>query len=375
MNKTIWMAAILVVTLAMGSCKSSVKSNDSAEISLDSTSVAELQFREDINQETFKTILQQLGLKVEECDLSLVSARVMTENKKLTAWVIPKKVGESGEENSDSFTLDGYILLVDTDTGKIRYKYHKPAWKSSSNLLSIHIDSINTCMSDRNLTFGISSHYDESANEVRPEMDSFRELFVLQDDKLLPVMAFNTYKYRGENDGNAGGDGRSEEYTTELVASTHQTNGLNDVALITDGVWITSKDGNDDRKYSICDSIRAFSFTGNKYQPVSRGYTGVFHLQRTGESDNNYWFYYGRSLEQVYETLLPKAKYLKKELPKENCKYETFGEEYGYTNLTVEYKYEDHNILSIHMEFDEGSITLSITERENYTQLFKQMAD
>lgn len=295
------------------------------------------------NQKAFDTILQQLNLKRSECHLCFVSSQVSPLDSTLTIWVIPKVTSEEEDSSGNKmFILGGYVLLADTKTGEIESRFYNPnAWESDAwELSAIGIDTLGYRLNDNKIMFGI---FDYVATQ-----------------------------YQGENDGSTSGN--FIEYTTDVVVTHHKTNAFYDFVLLTDSRTEEQKDDKIvNSRYSIRDSIRLFSFTGEKYEEVKQNDTAVVYTEQIGESYKQYWFYYGKSLEQAYNVFKDSQGdkgfdiFLKKEMPKENLEYEVESDDLG--RISVIYEYDGLKCLVINVEYEAGSNYIEMTEKVGYTRV------
>lgn len=382
------LGAISLFAQTIISCNGT-KSNKVSEETIvnksDSNFVDETLDEDSLKQKAFDNILRQLSLKRSECYLRFVSSQVLPTDNLLTIWVIPKITsGEEDSSGNEMFTLGGYVLLADTKSGKIESKFYNPnAWESDAwELTAIGIDTLNYRLNDNKIMFGVYSTHKGSSN-VFPAGEDVHQLFVRKGDSLKCIFDYTSTEYRGENDGSA--NDIFEEYTTDIVVIKHKTNTFYDFALLTDSR--TEERRNDetaDSRYSIRDSIRLFSFTGEKYEEVKESNTTVVYTDQLGDSYKQYWYYYGRSLEQVYNIFTNSEKngiaerLLKKEMPKENLKYEVKdvdNEDNGESKISISYEYKDSKCLEISVESDSFSNYTTITEKEGYTQISVWTAD
>lgn len=339
------------------------------------------------NQQAFSAILRQLNLKTEECCLQFVSQQKVPENKNLSVWVIPK----IEDEDNESLVLDGFILLTDTETGEIISKCSQPeSWVSDAMQLGyVVIDTLDLRLNDNRIMFGIQTSYNGSS-AVCPRNISSLKLFVQQEDKLLPVFDYCS----AESTGDAGDSNTSwyTEYETEVIVTKQKSNGFYDFALITNSKTEHSKEGEVlETDYSINDSIRLFCYTGKEYKEINKSDTAVVYLERMGESSKKYWFYYGKSVEQVYNIYLncqeekQTGAYLqsmmKKEIPRENLEYVVEGKSIEESVLgddlrtVVNYNHDGENCLIIDLDDESSSRRIVITKEKEYTQLLEILTD
>ncbi|WP_455585166.1 PA3715 family protein [Bacteroides sp.] len=385
------MKKIIVVLVAISlfaqiiiSCTGTKNNKVSEETTVnksDSSFVDEAFDEDSLNQKTFDSILQQLNLKRSECYLRFVSSQVLPANNSLTIWVIPKITsGEEDSSGNEMFTLGGYVLLADTKSGKIESKFYNPkAWESDAwKLSAIGIDTLSYRLNDNKIMFGIYSTH-QGSSTVFPAGESLCQLLVREGDSLKCIFDYVTTEYQGENDEDTS---YYSEYTTDVVVTDHKTNTFYDFALLTDSR--TEERKNDeiaDCRYSIRDSIRLFCFTGEKYEEVKHSDTAVVYTEQIGESYRQYWYYYGKSLEQVYNIFINSEKsdiaerLFKNEMPKENLKYEVEDVDNGESKISISYECKNSKCLEISVESDFVSNYTTITEKGGYTQISVRTVD
>lgn len=382
MKKIVTLFGVMPLFILMIGCNYAKKNNNtSLETTTnqsDSSFVDEVLHEGDFNQKAFDNILQQLNLKRSDCDLSFVSSQVLPLDNSLTIWVIPQITPEQEIDTYNQiFTLDGYILLADTKTGKIESKFYQPnAWESDAwKLTAIGIDTLKYHLNNDKIMFGVYSTH-QGSSKVLPAGETIHQLFIQDGESLKCIFDYVSSEYQGENDGNT--SGFLTEYTTDVVVTRHKTNAFYDFALLTDSRTEEQKNGEPlDRRYSIRDSIRLYSFTGEKYEEVMQSDTAVVYTEQIGESHKKYWYYYGKTLEQVYHIYMNEGEdttsFLKKEMPKENLEYEIESNDLG--TILISYQYNDNKNLVIDAEYDVGAFSIDITEQAGYTQLSVRITD
>lgn len=387
--RTLWYILLAVsLTIVTTNCKKPHQATGKTTKSeMDSLLTDPIEAVSNYDEQTFSAILRQLNLKAEECYLPFVSQQVVPTNKKLSVWVIPK----TESEEDDLLVLEGFILLTNAETGEIISKCSQPeSWVSDAMQLGyVVIDTLDIRLNDNRIMFGIQTSYNGSST-VCPRNISSLKLFVQQEDKLLPVFDYCS----AESTGDAGDNNTSwyTEYETEVIVTKQKTNGFYDFALITNSQTEHSKEGEVlETEYSISDSIRLFSYTGKEYEEVKKSDTAVVYLDRMEESSKKYWFYYGKSMEQVYnaylncqEEKLEEAylqSMLKAEMPREHLEYVVEGKtaeesESGFDLKTkINYNYDSANCLIIYLEDEAGSRIIIIKEEKEYTQLIEVQTD
>lgn len=382
MKKIVTLFGVMPLFILMIGCNNAKKNNNSSlETTInqsDSSFVDEVLYEGNFNQKAFNNILRQLNLKRDDCDLSFVSSQVLPLDNSLTIWVIPQMApGQEIDTYNEIFTLDGYILLADTKTGKIESKFYQPnTWESDAwKLTAIGIDTLKYRLNNDKIMFGIYSTH-QGSSKVFPAGETVHQLFVQDGDSLKCVFDYVGNKYQGENDGNS--SGFLTEYTTDVVVTRQKRNDFYDFALLTDSRTDEQRNGEPlDSHYSIRDSIRLYSFTGEKYEEVMQSDTAVVYTEQIGESHKKYWYYYGKTLEQVYHIYMNEgefATFLKEEMPKENLEYEMESDDLG--EILIDYKYYDKKNLVINFIYDEiDSHYINIMEKAGYTQLSVGITD
>lgn len=378
------LGAIVLFAQIITSCngtKDNKVSEDTTVTKSDSSFVAETLDEHSFNQKTFDSILQQLNLKRSECYLRFVSSQVLPADNSLTIWVIPRiNSKEEDSSGNEMFTLDGYVLLADTKSGKIESKFYNPkAWESDAwKLSAIEIDTLSYRLNDNKVMLGVRSTHRGSSTAF-PAGESHCQLLVREGNSLKCIFDYVTTKYQGEENEDTS---CYSEYTTDVVVTDHKTNTFYDFALLTDSRTEERKnDGIVDSRYSIRDSIRLFCFTGEKYEEVKHSDTAVVYTEQIGESYRQYWYYYGKTLEQVYNIFINSEKngraerLFKKEMPKENLKYEVEDEDNGESKISISYECKNSKCLEISVESDLFSNYTTITEKGGYTQVSVWTAD
>ncbi|NDV95708.1 hypothetical protein D0T84_12405 [Dysgonomonas sp. 521] len=355
---------ILIIILVAASCNQASKNNaDETTDTICEGAPA---------NETFNTILQQLGLECKDCYLEFVSEQTVPANEDLTIWVIPKIISlEKDNYNNESFSLDCYVLLADTKTGKVVSRHYTPdAYSSDAYMLTgIGIDTLDYRLNDNKIIFGISSGYNGSSG-VNPSGHRSRELFVQQNDSLLPVLSYTAREYRGENDGGANGNGWFEEYNTRLVATDHKSNGFPDLTLFTDYKFEESEQNEVVRDSISSDSIQLFRYTTNTYKGVKKIEGTVCEEIRDGYGKKK-CYYFGKTLAEVYQIIYKEnenslQRYMQPELPSEDLEYKMITHE-DVDSLTINYNYKNKKNLNLEFSTDMGVEYCIFNEKENCT--------
>jgi hypothetical protein len=327
----------------------------------DAISIQETVCEGNFSQDAFDAILQQLQLSCKDCYIEFVSEQVMPDNKNLSIWVIPKV---SFIETDESFSLDGYVLLVDNQTNKIINKYYEPnAWFSDAYALTnITIDTVMYKLSNNVLAFGIRDNH-RAGSSVSPAGQESLDLFIPQGNSLKKIFSHLMYKYCEEYILNIDGT---------LIISDQKTNGYNNIILkMKVGVDYQEEEVRVARQ----DSIVTFRYTGTEYKEAKAD-NSIIHIYHENEDETGYeydeYFYMGKTLPQVYDIIKEEYKELKSVLPTENMEYSIEAEN---GTITIIYTYADSKNLSINFFIPDDSKTIEIFKKKQFTRLIHYYAD
>lgn len=209
-------------------------------------------------------VLQQLHLSTKDCYQDLVVEKVLPYAKTQSVLVIPK----IAQQEEGWVSLDSYILVIDTQTGKILQTYYEPeAWESDAvRLEEIIIDTAPYKVNDSNRAFGIRVRHHGSSGP-NPFSEETLSLFIPQGKQLVKILDnFIVATYRGEWDMNCAGEFEEEKKT--LIISPTQTNAFFDL-ISKNQITTTSQTpkGEDclekTRQETTTQTLR---FTGDKYK-------------------------------------------------------------------------------------------------------------
>lgn len=179
--------------------------------------------------------IHQLDLDQSKIKTDLVVTKVRPNNPKETILVIPEiEVWEEDEYGSEYFELNSYILIVDSETGKINHKFYESSetngWVSDAMILSdIIIDTAPYSISEKDRAFGIRvKHY--TMSQPNPYRNETISLFVATDDVLKKVLSnYEVTSFFGEGDADCYGEFTRIE--SVLIISSKKTSGFYDVLV------------------------------------------------------------------------------------------------------------------------------------------------
>lgn len=176
----------------------------------------------------------ELGLQKNNIKNELITHATFPNNKAETILVIPEI---ESEEEGCCFELNSYILIVDSNTGKIKNKYFESAetnkWSSDAVVLTqITIDSLPYQVSKNDTAFGIGVEH-SGTSKANPYQSLSLSLFIKHKNSLKKVLRnFEVMEYNGEWDTKCNG-----EFTTnkkKLITTNNLTNGFYDIKVNTE---------------------------------------------------------------------------------------------------------------------------------------------
>ncbi|MFI8603154.1 hypothetical protein ACIGCP_01750 [Cellulophaga baltica] len=215
-----------------------------------------------------ETILSQLDLDLSECKTDLVVAKVQPDNPEETIVVIPEIV----QEKEDYFELNSHIVIIETDTGKIKSRFFESSvtneWYSDAvRLAEIKIDTAPYDISDTRNAFGIRVYYYNNSHP-NPYSHETISLFFDENNTLKQVLKnFEMMYYGGEVDSECEADLSGVEKV--LILKDTKTSGFFDI-LVKSTVKTTTRkeaangDCVEDEKITNQDQV--LKFKNGKYQ-------------------------------------------------------------------------------------------------------------
>ena len=164
------------------------------------------------NRIELSKILKQLNLSEKQCKLNLVVSKPFPKIENETIVVIP----EIAKEEEGLFELHSHILIVDTTTSKIKYRYFQSSktngWVSDAVLLAeIKIDTAPYKIAKNKRAFGIRVYFYNNS-KPNPYSKESISLFTKEKDVLKNVLNnYMTMEYVGEWDTTCYGEFLKEE--------------------------------------------------------------------------------------------------------------------------------------------------------------------
>ncbi len=173
--------------------------------------------------------LKQLGIRYEDCYPEFLIEQKIPSNQDQTILIIPKI--NILEEDESYFSLDSYILIVDSNTGIIKNKFFESKrWESDALFLDeISIDVPLYQVTKNQTAFGVRVRH-RTQSQPNPYTEESISLFLPVQDKLKKILDnFITHEYSGE--WNMICEGESTSSKKVLIMSTHPTNGFFDIKI------------------------------------------------------------------------------------------------------------------------------------------------
>lgn len=165
---------LLVTILLLAPCQSKASLSDTVRC------------EGDFSVEAFSTILQQLHLKCEDCDLDYVVEQAMPKNPNLSIWIIPQNV-TTADKNCCSSTVY-HILLVDGETKQIVSRYNKPhIFDAYCGFAQVRVDEDLYQLNDKTTAFKIMGEYGNNSR-LYPQKNTDILLFIVQGNTLHKVL-------------------------------------------------------------------------------------------------------------------------------------------------------------------------------------------
>lgn len=173
--------------------------------------------------------LKQLGITYEDCYQEFLIEQKIPSNRDQTILIIPKI--NILEEDDNYFSLDSYILIVDSNTGIIKNKFFESRrWESDALFLDkISIDVPLYQVAKDQTAFGVRVRH-RTQSQPNPYAEETISLFLPTQDKLEKILDnFITQEYSGE--WNMICEGKSTNSKKVLIMSTHPINGFFDIKI------------------------------------------------------------------------------------------------------------------------------------------------
>ncbi|WP_299897196.1 hypothetical protein [uncultured Aquimarina sp.] len=186
---------------------------------------------EDIFQPTpfIAKILDQLGVQPKQVYEEFVVQKVMPYDTSSTIVVIPTVASQ--EYDWEVFTLNSYVLVVDSETAKIKQQfYEKESWYSDAiELREIGIDTANYMVAEGKRAFGVTLYY-IGASRPNPMNSKTLSLFIQEENTLVQILdEFEIHSFWGEWDVQCTGEFTKVDKI--LIMDTNPYNGFYDIKV------------------------------------------------------------------------------------------------------------------------------------------------
>ena len=201
-------------------------------ISANSFTPAFVQKNTSQNDTLLPKVLEQLNLTDKDIRKELFVEKVLPDNKSLTVMVIPKiSKKEFDADGNGYFEFDAYILVVESETGKIISKFFEPkAWTSDAVVISsIEIDTAPFTLNSKARGFGIRVNYSGSSRPNPYNQTDF-SLFIINGDSLKRVLKdYPISEGHGEWDTNCAG--KFENVESVISIGKQKSYGFNNIII------------------------------------------------------------------------------------------------------------------------------------------------
>jgi len=148
-------------------------------------------------------ILEQLSIQPKQVYYEFIVQKVLPNDTKSTVVVLPTIANL--EDDGYSFSLNNYVLVVDTNTATIKQQFYESnktnGWDSDAvRIAEITIDTAKYLVKDNLRAFGVRIYFSGSS-KPNPYSSRTISLFIPEADKLLKVLdAYEMYSHWGEWD-------------------------------------------------------------------------------------------------------------------------------------------------------------------------------
>lgn len=223
------------------------------------------------NQNDFlrNQVLKQLNLKLSNIHEALYKEKKLPNKTSQTLVVIPKyRTNDTDEEGHLFLELDAYIIIVDSSTGKILYKYiDESAWTSDAMVLTdIDIDTGLYQLNENNRAFGIRVSYRGSSNP-NPYSYTDLSLFIIQNNAVKRIL--NNYQIdRSSGEWDTRCAGEYEDIIGTIDMDKNKTNGFKNIMIKNKITQTKSFETNDgcDEKVTTKNTTKYLKYNGKEYQ-------------------------------------------------------------------------------------------------------------
>jgi len=214
------------------------------------------------------TVLDELNFSKSEINMSRATQQEIKEMPGKSIVVIPK-IAELKEKAY--IILDAYILLVDSQTGKIKARFvEKRAWTSNAYILygiEVHPELYN--LNEETKAFGIILEY-ESDSRVNRFGERAFSLFIQKDKKLVrvlkdyPLVSSTVENYSKCNS-------KYEVHSKTIKIADNKTNKYYDLKVV-DNIEKskTTEENCDPHVVSKSQNVEFLKYRNGKYQKASK---------------------------------------------------------------------------------------------------------
>lgn len=214
-------------------------------------------------------VLKQLKLKPSNIHEKLYREKKLPNKPSQTLMVIPKyRTNETDEEGHLFLELDAYIIIADSSTGKILYKFvEENAWSSDAMvLMDISIDTGLYQLNEKDRAFGIRVSYRGSSN---PNPYSYIDLslFVIQNNVMKRILSnYQIDRSSGEWDTKCAGEHKDIFGTIDM--DQNKTNGFKNLRIRNSITQTKSFETNDgcDEKVTTTNTTKYLKYNGKEYK-------------------------------------------------------------------------------------------------------------
>lgn len=176
--------------------------------------------------------IEQLGINTSDIKYDLIASKTFPNNKSETILIIPEI--ENEDKELDSFELNSHIVIVDTNTGDIKFSYFESSktnnWISDAIILSdILIDTAPYILSKNLSAFGVRVNF-YGMSKPNPYSNSTLSLFIKSENNLTKVLNnYTVSDYGGEWDMNC--DANFIDAKKILIMTPKTSNGFFDILV------------------------------------------------------------------------------------------------------------------------------------------------
>lgn len=223
------------------------------------------------NQNDFllSQVLKQLKLKPSNIHEKLYREKKLPNKPSQTILVIPKyRTNETDDEGHLFLELDAYIIIADSSTGNILYKFVEDnAWTSDAMVLTdISIDTWLYQLNEIDRAFGIRVGYSGSSNP-NPYSYTDLSLFIIHNNAMKRILSnYQIDRSSGEWDTRCAGEYQDIIGTIDM--DKNKTNGFKNLMIRNEITQSKSFETNDgcDEKVTTKKATKYLKYNGKEYQ-------------------------------------------------------------------------------------------------------------